>query len=115
MSVFGLVHGGGFGAWCWDQVVSALQERGHSAITVDLTSDDFAMDACHCAKIVSAGFAEQHDLVLVAHSVAGLFTPLVVNKIDVRGLVFHHALLPRPQESVLDQMTTEPDMFIPKC
>jgi hypothetical protein len=25
MSVFGLVHGGGLGAWCWDRVTAALQ------------------------------------------------------------------------------------------
>jgi hypothetical protein len=45
MSTFGLVHGGGFGAWCWDAVVPELEARGHRAATVGLTPDDMAAGA----------------------------------------------------------------------
>jgi hypothetical protein len=49
--------------------------------------------------------------VLVGHSVAGLIIPLVATRRPVRRLVFLHALLPRPGQSAVDQMTAEPGMF----
>jgi pimeloyl-ACP methyl ester carboxylesterase len=114
MSVFGLVHGGGLGAWCWDRVISALESRGHSAVTVDLSPDDLAAGACRCADVVARRFAGERDLVLIGHSIAGLFTPLAVDRLEPRRLVFLHALLPRPGQSVMDQMAAEPDMFDPE-
>jgi pimeloyl-ACP methyl ester carboxylesterase len=111
MSVFGLVHGGGFGAWCWDRVTLALQARGHSAVTVDLTPDDFVAGAARCAEVVADVFAGERGLVLVGHSIAGLILPLAADRLEVRRLVFLHPLLPRPGLSVVDQMAAEPDMF----
>lgn len=32
-----LVHGGGFGAWCWYKTISLLEEAGFKADAVDLT------------------------------------------------------------------------------
>lgn len=32
-----LVHGGGFGAWCWYKTISLLQEAGFKVYEVDLT------------------------------------------------------------------------------
>ena len=34
---FVLVHGGGFGAWCWYKIIAPLEEGGFKAIAVDLT------------------------------------------------------------------------------
>jgi len=45
MNTFGLVHGGGFGAWCWASVVDELKARGHRAVAVDLAPDDMAAGA----------------------------------------------------------------------
>jgi hypothetical protein len=70
--------------------------------------------AARCADIVSQAFAGYPDLVLVGHSVAGLIIPLVAACCPVRRLVFLHALLPRPGQSVVDQMKAEPDMFNPE-
>jgi len=112
MSTFGLVHGGGLGAWCWDALTSELECRGHSTATVDLSSDAFAAGALRCAKVVSDAFAGLPDMILVGHSIAGVFTPLVA--LPVKRLVFLHALLPRLGMSVLDQLKAEPDMFNPE-
>jgi pimeloyl-ACP methyl ester carboxylesterase len=81
---------------------------------VDVSSDDAAAGAARCADIVATAFANKQDLVLVAHSVAGLYAPLVPDRLEVRRLVFLHALLPRPGQSVIDQMVDEPDMFNPE-
>ena len=77
MSTFGLVHGGGFGAWCWEHLIPELKARGHRAATVDLTTEDQAAGAARCAEVIARAFAAIEDLVLVGHSIAGLIIPLV--------------------------------------
>ena len=113
MSTLGLVHGGGFGAWCWEPLIPELAARGHRAATVDLTPEAQAAGAVRCAEIVAEAFATIDDLVLVGHSLAGLIIPLVAAERPLRRLVFLHALLPRPGLSVVDQLAEEPDMFNP--
>lgn len=34
---FVLVHGGGFGAWCWYKTIALLEEGGYKATAIDLT------------------------------------------------------------------------------
>lgn len=34
---FVLVHGGGFGAWCWYKTIALLEEAGFKVTAVDLT------------------------------------------------------------------------------
>jgi pimeloyl-ACP methyl ester carboxylesterase len=70
-----------------------------------------AAGAVRCAEIVYQAFAGLPNLMLVGHSLAGLIIPLVANRCPVRRLVFLHALLPHPGQSVVDQMKAEPDMF----
>lgn len=114
MSTFGLVHGGGFGAWCWEHLLPELDTRGHEVATVDLTPDDFAAGAARCAEVVNHAFAGINGLVLVGHSITGLVIPLVAARHPVERLIFLHALLPRPGQSVADQIEDEPDMFNPE-
>ncbi|KAL0645659.1 hypothetical protein Bca4012_043950 [Brassica carinata] len=38
-----LVHGEGFGAWCWYKTVASLEECGLSPVTVDLAGSGFSM------------------------------------------------------------------------
>jgi pimeloyl-ACP methyl ester carboxylesterase len=114
MSTFGLVHGGGLGAWCWDRLLPELEARGHTAATVDLTPEDQSAGAARCAEVISQAFADHADLVLVGHSIAGLIIPLVAAQRPVQRLVFLHALLPRPGQSLVEQLGDEPDMFNPE-
>ena len=97
MSIFGLVHGGGFGAWCWERLILELEARGHAAVTVDLSPQDQAAGAAACADLVSRAFATIDDLVLIGHSIAGLIIPLVAAQRRLKRLVFLHGLLPRPR------------------
>lgn len=114
MSTFGLVHGGGLGAWCWDRLLPELEARGHTAATVDLTSEDQSAGAARCAEVISQAFADHDDLVLVGHSIAGLIIPLVAAQRPMQRLIFLHALLPRPGQSLVEQLGDEPDMFNPE-
>lgn len=40
---FILVHGEGFGAWCWYKTIASLEESGLSPVTVDLAGSGFNM------------------------------------------------------------------------
>src|SRR5205823_13922846 len=104
MSTFGLVHGGGFGAWCWDRLIPELEARGHRGATVDLTPADQAAGAARCAEGVSRAFASIADLLLVGQSIPGLIIPLVAAQRPVERLVFLHGLLPAAGQSVVDQI-----------
>ena len=111
MTRFGLVHGAGMGAWCWERFIAELEARGHQAATVDLPLNDQSAGANRLAEIVLAAFAPFDDLVLVGHSMSGLIIPVVASRRPVRSLVFLHAVLPRPGLSLADQVTAEPDIF----
>ena len=40
VAAFGLVHGAGHGAWCWERLIPALAALGHRAWAMDLPCDD---------------------------------------------------------------------------
>ena len=96
MAVFALVHGGWHGGWCWSAVASALTVRGHAVVTPDLPIGDPAAGAVEYAAVVAESISG-HDVVLVAHSLAGLCAPLVPS---VRRIVYLAAMLPSPGRSV---------------
>src|SRR5207247_393113 len=42
MATFGLIPGAWHGAWCFERLTAALEQRGHDAIAVELPCDDAA-------------------------------------------------------------------------
>lgn len=111
MVTFALVHGAWHGAWCWDALVAELETRGHRAITMDLPCDDPAAHVTDYAAAVEASLAGAGDVVLVAHSLAGLTAPLVASGGSVRHLVFLCAVLPEPGRSFAEQIGEYPEML----
>jgi pimeloyl-ACP methyl ester carboxylesterase len=114
MSTFGLVHGGGLGAWCWEPVLPLLEKRGYKTATVDLINDKPTAGAADFAEIILKAFADIGDLIVVGHSNSGLIIPLVATQRPVERLIFLHSLLPKPTQSVTDQFQAEPDMINPE-
>jgi hypothetical protein len=53
MTIFGLVHGAGLGAWCWERLIRELESRGHQAVTVDLPLNDQSAGANRLAEMCS--------------------------------------------------------------
>jgi hypothetical protein len=97
MALFALVHGGWHGGWCWDAVGAALASRGHSVHAPDLPIGDPAAGAAAYAAAVTGALDGATDVVLVAHSLAGLCAPLVPS---VRRVVYLAGMLPSPGRSV---------------
>jgi pimeloyl-ACP methyl ester carboxylesterase len=97
MVTFVLVHGAMHGAWCWDLVAPELRRRGHDVIAMDLPVDDRSAGLREYAdtvvKAVEA-YDETGELVVVAHSLGALVTPLVCAWLPVARLVLLAAMVP---------------------
>ncbi len=105
---FVLVHGAYHGAWCWDHVRQSLMDRGHGVVAVDLPIGDPTAGAREYAAVISGGARGLSDVVVVAHSMAGVSAPLVTEEADIRLFVYLAALLPRPGHSLADIRAMEP-------
>ncbi|HEV8674096.1 MAG TPA: alpha/beta hydrolase [Methylomirabilota bacterium] len=113
MTTFGLVHGAGHGAWCWERLIPELAARGHRAVAVELPGEDPAAGCARYAEIVDATLPPADDLVLVGHSLGGLTVPLVAARRPARTLVFLCALIPVPGQSLEEQLAADPGIYAP--
>lgn len=109
---FVLVHGAGQSATCWDKLVPLLTPptvavdlpgRGRRS-SVDVATVD--LDACAAAIQADVEDADLRDVVLVAHSFAGVSVPRVMQALAprLRHVVFLSAVVPPDGTSVLDQI-----------
>ncbi|MBD2164677.1 alpha/beta hydrolase [Calothrix membranacea FACHB-236] len=106
MSLFCLVHGAFQGAWCWDLLIPYLEAQGHKTIAMDLPIEDASASLSQFADVVLQALPKtDDDIVLVGHSMAGTFIPLVAEAHQVRQLVFLNALIPYPGISTIDQFS----------
>ena len=109
---FVLIHGAGFGADCWDELIPWL---GAEALAVDLpgrgTRAAVGLDTvtlADCAQAVRDDIEAKdlRDVVLVGHSFAGVTVPLVLDLIPdrIRHVVLVSAVVPPDRSRVLDQI-----------
>jgi pimeloyl-ACP methyl ester carboxylesterase len=103
MSRFVLVHGAWHGGWCWDQVRTQLEERGHQVETPDLPLDESL--GVYVAEIKSVLESDDDPVILVGHSMAGAVIAQVAEDIPdrIERLVFLSAFVPVDGESILDK------------
>jgi hypothetical protein len=111
------MHSSGQGPEGWKLLVEELERRGDSVLTpaFDVSRTDEGL-VYHAETIVNAlrgsGF-RPGDVVLVAHSAAGMYLPLVAERWPPRRMVFLAAVVPRPGLSFADQFRADPAMFNP--
>jgi pimeloyl-ACP methyl ester carboxylesterase len=109
---FVLIHGAGFGADCWDELIPHLCA---GALAVDLPGRGIRSDAdlravklADCADAVRADMEERdlHDVILVGHSFAGVTIPRVLDLAPgrIRHVVLVSAVIPPDGTRVLDQI-----------
>jgi pimeloyl-ACP methyl ester carboxylesterase len=109
---FVLIHGAGFGADCWDELVPWL---GAETLAVDLpgrgTRAAVRLDTvtlADCAQAVRDDIEAKdlREVVLVGHSFAGVTVPLVLGLIPdrIRHVVLVSAVVPADRSRVLDQI-----------
>lgn len=111
VSTFVLVHGAYHGAWCWYEVQTELESRGHEVVTFDLPAH--GIDTTPPGEVTFADYADavcevtsecDEPVVLVGHSMSGLVVTQAAEQCpeSVDTLVYLTAYLPGDGESMLD-------------
>ena len=96
MATFGLIHGAWHGAWCWTYLVPELEALGHGALTVDMPVDRRDATTVDYADAAADAFRGAGELIVVAHSMAGLVAPLLADRLPLAGIAYLCAVLRRP-------------------
>ncbi|XP_057817497.1 putative methylesterase 11, chloroplastic [Cryptomeria japonica] len=78
---FVLIHGGGFGAWCWYKSIALLEEAGFTATALDLTGSGIDQTQTNSITTLAqyakplldylGNLPEGNKVILVAHSFGG--------------------------------------------
>jgi hypothetical protein len=98
---FVFVHGSWHRSWCWERVRPILVGAGHEVATVDLPGGDPSADVMDYVAVIEEAIEPAlNDVVLVAHSSAGLAASVVSRRLPLRELVLVSAFLPRRDISV---------------
>lgn len=116
MSTFVLVHGAWQSTGTWDLLTPLLEEQGHKVIAPVLTglgtdrsrlSPDITLR--HHVEDVSCLLSELPEVILVAHSYAGMIISGVAerNTTRIQRLIFLDAFVPEDGQSVLDLLPLE--------
>jgi hypothetical protein len=92
-----LVHGAWHGAWCWSRVGDRLTAAGHTAVAVELPSDEAGAGRGRYVTAVGEAVAAHPGAVVVAHSMAGLVAPYATE--GAAALVMLAAMVPTPGEA----------------
>ena len=120
MSTFLLVHGAWHSGECWDRVVPLLESAGHRVLAPSLTG---AGDKAHLlgpgvgldthVDDIAALLADEHDVVLVGHSYAGLVIASVAHRLPGRlaHLVYLDAMVPEDGETAADVMPVTKELI----
>jgi pimeloyl-ACP methyl ester carboxylesterase len=113
MAVFVLVHGGGHGGWCYQQVARLLQQQGHIVYAPSLTGladrahllhPGIDLDT-HITDIVQLlEYEDLHDAILVGHSYGGMVITGAADRAAARvgHRVYLDAAYPEDNMSLLE-------------
>ena len=114
MADFLLIHGSCHGAWCWRDVIPALQARGHAATAIDLPGHgqdltpiaDITLDA-YARRVLSALTG---PTIVVSHSMGGFPVTLAadLDPTHVARLIYLCAYVPLGGLSLADQRRQAP-------
>lgn len=115
MSVFCLIHGSTQSPSGWNLLARELESQGHQVICPDLPVDKPEASGTRYAEAVTVALRQlPQPPIVVAHSVSGLFLPLVAKQRPVARMVFLAATIPQVGKSALQQLQSDPDMVWPE-
>src|SRR5205814_4038003 len=91
---FCLLHGKWHDGSCWDSLAPLLRERGHDVVAPDMPFDDPATTFAQRIEPVLAALGDLDEpIVIVGHSLAAVYAPLVAAAHPVALVVY---LCPAP-------------------
>lgn len=100
MAHFVLVAGGGHGPWCWERLAPELEARGHRVTAPDVPSSVPDAGLADYADATAGAIDRGPDLVLVGHSMAGAYLPLIAGRTGATRQVFLCAYVPVAGQAV---------------
>jgi hypothetical protein len=113
MATFGLVHGAGHGAWCWERLAPILEARGHRVYAMDLPCEDQTAGNERYAEVVDRAIP-RHERPGAGRPLArGPDDPAVAARRPVALLVFLCAQVPEFGRNLFDQVQADPDLYHP--
>lgn len=118
MARFLLIHGSCHGAWCWRDVIPALEALGHTARAIDLPAH--GADRTPAAEATLDRYAEAildaivAPVTLVGHSAAGYPITLAAERAPgkIARLVYLCAYVPKPGLSMIDMRKAGPRQLL---
>ncbi len=114
MSLFCLIHGSTQSPLGWAWLVTELEKRGHRVICADLpTNEPDASGTRYAQAVVDVLPRNNQPAIVVAHSVSGIFLPLLPTHCAVSRIVFLTAFVPEIGKSPMEQLQANPEMFWP--
>jgi Alpha/beta hydrolase family len=115
MSLFCLVHGSTQNATGWKLLAAELESRGHQVVCPELPADKPGAGAAYYVEAVTSALRKIPQApIVVAHSVTGLFLPLIARKRPLTKMVFLAATIPEIGKSALQQLQSHPEMICPE-
>lgn len=108
-----LIHGSCHGAWCWRDLIPALQARGHNARAIDLPGHGDGRDLATVTLDQTADAilkASTPDTIVLGHSWAGYPISAAAEKQPggLRGLIYLCAYVPVSGLSLVDMRRNGP-------
>lgn len=117
MTDFLLIHGSCHGAWCWRDVIPALEAQGHTARAITLPGHDDGRDPAtvtlqETAEAIVA--AASPETIVLGHSWAGypITAAAEIAPKALRGLIYLCAYVPVSGQSLIDMRKAGPRQTI---
>ncbi|XP_009769295.1 putative methylesterase 11, chloroplastic [Nicotiana sylvestris] len=116
---FVLVHGGGFGAWCWYKTSTLLKENGYQVDAIDLTgSGAHSLDSNSITTLSEyvkplTNFLEKlpvgNKVILVGHDIGGACVSyaMELHRSKISKAVFIAAAMLMNEQSILDMFSMQ--------
>src|SRR5882757_405082 len=107
---FVLVHGGAHGAWCWDRLLSEIDDLGHEAIAMDLPGHGSRVRETSSIPGYRQAVAELLDPgdILVGHSMGATVATLAADVFqDIGHMVYLAGPAPRNGSTMAAESTIE--------
>ena len=112
MSLFCLVHGSTQATSGWARLTPELERRGHRVLCAELPADQPDASVVTYAQAISKALNDTEEpAIVVAHSVSGIFLPLLPSHCLVSRMVFLAAFVPEIGKSPMAQLQANPEMF----
>ncbi|KAL6994130.1 putative methylesterase 11, chloroplastic [Sarracenia purpurea var. burkii] len=118
---FVLVHGGGFGAWCWYKTIALLEEGGYRVTAIDLTGSGIhSFDTNNITNLsqyvkpltgLIESLADGEKVILVGHDFGGTCISYAMELFPqkVSKAVFIAAAMLTSEQSTLDTLSQKAD------